>query len=132
MAYAIGQLCPSTRIPDHDVSIRYPRSPLWRWPFAAAVALAFTPISPVYAAAPGGKVSAEVAASANKAVLAIADEYYDAVARFEPIGSTENGDNRFDNQLGMSICAGQARRAIQAVPQIPATPASHQALPAGM
>ncbi|MYN27567.1 DUF885 family protein [Duganella sp. CY42W] len=80
-------------------------------PFAAAVALAFTPMSPVYAAAPAGKVSAEVAASANKAVLAIADEYYDAVARFEPIGATENGDNRFDNQLGMSIAP--AKRAAQ-------------------
>lgn len=80
-------------------------------PFAAAVALAFTPMSPVYAAAPAGKVSAEVAASANKAVLAIADEYYDTVARFEPIGATENGDNRFDNQLGMSIAP--AKRAAQ-------------------
>jgi uncharacterized protein (DUF885 family) len=80
-------------------------------PFAAAVALAFAPMSPVYAAAPAGKVSAEVAASANKAVLAIADEYYDAVARFEPIGATENGDNRFDNQLGLSIAP--AKRAAQ-------------------
>jgi uncharacterized protein (DUF885 family) len=80
-------------------------------PFAAAIALAFAPMSPVYAAAPAGKVSAEVAASANKAVLAIADEYYDAVARFEPIGATENGDNRFDNQLGLSIAP--AKRAAQ-------------------
>jgi uncharacterized protein (DUF885 family) len=80
-------------------------------PFAAAIALAFAPMSPVYAAAPAGKVSAEVAASANKAVLAIADEYYDAVARFEPISATENGDNRFDNQLGLSIAP--AKRAAQ-------------------
>jgi uncharacterized protein (DUF885 family) len=80
-------------------------------PFAAAIALAFAPMSSVYAAAPAGKVSAEVAASANKAVLAIADEYYDAVARFEPIGATENGDNRFDNQLGLSIAP--AKRAAQ-------------------
>jgi uncharacterized protein (DUF885 family) len=80
-------------------------------PFAAVVALAFAPVSPVYAAAPAGKVSAAVAASANQAVLAIADEYYDAVARFEPIGATENGDNRFDDQLGLSIAP--ARRAAQ-------------------
>ena len=57
------------------------------------------------------KVSAEVAASTNQALLAIADEYYDALARFEPIGATENGDNRFDNQLGLSIAP--AKRAAQ-------------------
>ncbi|MES2128404.1 MAG: DUF885 domain-containing protein [Pseudomonadota bacterium] len=33
----------------------------------------------------------------------IADQYYDASARYEPIGATENGDNRFDDQLGMAI-----------------------------
>ncbi|MRW88119.1 DUF885 family protein [Pseudoduganella sp. FT26W] len=79
-------------------------------PIAAAVAFAFASIGPA-AAAPAGKVSAEVAASADKAVLAIANEYYDAVARFEPIGATENGDNRFDDQLGLSIAP--ARRAAQ-------------------
>jgi uncharacterized protein (DUF885 family) len=81
-------------------------------PLAAALALAFAPMAHAAApAAPAGKVSAEVAASANKAVLAIADEYYDAVARFEPIGATENGDNRFDDQLGLSI--SPAKRAAQ-------------------
>jgi len=80
-------------------------------PLAAAVALAFAPMLPATAAAPAGKVSAEVAASANKALLAIADQYYDAVARFEPIGATENGDNRFDDQLGLSIAP--AKRAAQ-------------------
>jgi uncharacterized protein (DUF885 family) len=101
------------------VHLSIPRIPIMTYrrtlfalaPFAAAIALAFAPMSPVYAAAPAGKVSAEVAASANKAVLAIADEYYDAVARFEPIGATENGDNRFDNQLGLSIAP--AKRAAQ-------------------
>jgi hypothetical protein len=47
----------------------------------------------------------------HKALLAIADQYYDAAARFEPIGATENGDNRFDDQLGMSIAP--AKRAAQ-------------------
>jgi uncharacterized protein (DUF885 family) len=79
-------------------------------PIAAAVAFAFASIGPA-AAAPAGKVSAEVAVSADKAVLAIANEYYDAVARFEPIGATENGDNRFDDQLGLSIAP--AKRAAQ-------------------
>jgi uncharacterized protein (DUF885 family) len=81
-------------------------------PLAAAVALAFAlPVTAAPAAVPAAKVSAEVAAAANKAVLAIADDYYDAVARFEPIGATENGDNRFDDQLGLSIAP--ARRAAQ-------------------
>lgn len=78
-------------------------------PLAAALAFAFA--APGQAATPAGKVSAEVAASANKALLAIADDYYDAVARFEPIGATENGDNRFDAQLGLSIAP--AKRAAQ-------------------
>ena len=33
----------------------------------------------------------------------LADAYYDAAARFEPINATENGDSRFDDQLGLSI-----------------------------
>ncbi|MYM69141.1 DUF885 family protein [Pseudoduganella sp. FT55W] len=71
-------------------------------PLAAAVALAFAPLGAA-TAAPAAKVSAEVAEAGHKALLAIADQYYDAAARFEPIGATENGDNRFDDQLGMSI-----------------------------
>ncbi|MBV7539122.1 DUF885 domain-containing protein [Duganella sp. sic0402] len=78
-------------------------------PIAAALAFAFSPLG--HAAVPAGKVSAEVAASANKNLLAIADDYYNAVARFEPIGATENGDNRFDDQLGLSI--SPAKRAAQ-------------------
>jgi uncharacterized protein (DUF885 family) len=77
---------------------------------AAALALAF-------AAAPNG-IAANApaapqtsAAPAHKALLALADQYYDAAARFEPIGATENGDNRFDDQLGMSIAP--AKRAAQ-------------------
>ncbi|NVM75988.1 uncharacterized protein (DUF885 family) [Duganella sp. SG902] len=79
-------------------------------PLAAAIALAFAPVGAV-TAAPAAKVSAEVAAAAHKALLNIADQYYDAVARFEPIGATENGDNRFDDQLGLSIAP--AKRAAQ-------------------
>jgi uncharacterized protein (DUF885 family) len=44
-----------------------------------------------------------VSDAAAKQFLALADEYYDAIARFEPVGATENGDNRFDDQIGMSI-----------------------------
>jgi uncharacterized protein (DUF885 family) len=79
-------------------------------PLAAAIALAFVPLA-ASAAAPAQKASAAVAAASQKQLLAIADQYYDAAARFEPIGATENGDNRFDDQLGLSIAP--ARRAAQ-------------------
>jgi len=79
-------------------------------PLAAAVMLAFAPLAS-HAAAPAAVVPQVSAAPAHKALLAIADQYYDAVARFEPIAATENGDNRFDDQLGMSIAP--AKRAQQ-------------------
>jgi uncharacterized protein (DUF885 family) len=76
---------------------------------ATALTLAFAPIGSIAAAAPAAPQLS--AAPAHKALLALADQYYDAAARFEPIGATENGDNRFDDQLGMSIAP--ARRAAQ-------------------
>lgn len=33
----------------------------------------------------------------------LADDYYQALARFEPLDATDSGDNRFDDQLGISI-----------------------------
>ncbi|ELX12047.1 hypothetical protein Jab_1c06400 [Janthinobacterium sp. HH01] len=79
-------------------------------PLAAAVMLAFAPLAG-HAAAPAAVAPQVSAAPAHKALLAIADQYYDAVARFEPIAATENGDNRYDDQLGMSIAP--AKRAQQ-------------------
>ncbi|MFS2136582.1 DUF885 domain-containing protein [Duganella sp. Dugasp56] len=77
---------------------------------ATAVALAFAPVANSNAAdAPTAPHTSP--APVHKALLAIADQYYDASARFEPIGATENGDNRFDDQLGMSIAP--AKRAQQ-------------------
>jgi uncharacterized protein (DUF885 family) len=77
---------------------------------ATAVALAFSPVANSIAAE-AAAVPRTSSAPAHKALLAIADQYYDAAARFEPIGATENGDNRFDDQLGMSIAP--AKRAQQ-------------------
>jgi len=79
-------------------------------PLAAAVMLAFTPLAAT-AATPAAALPQVSAAPAHKALLAIADQYYDATARFEPLGATENGDNRFDDQLGLSIAP--AKRAQQ-------------------
>jgi uncharacterized protein (DUF885 family) len=77
---------------------------------ATAVALAFAPVANSNAAdAPAAPHASP--APVHQALLAIADQYYDASARFEPIGATENGDNRFDDQLGMSIAP--AKRAQQ-------------------
>ncbi|MYM96515.1 DUF885 domain-containing protein [Duganella vulcania] len=79
-------------------------------PIAAAVLLALAPWASS-AAAPATAVPQASPAPAHKALLALADQYYDASARFEPINATENGDNRFDDQLGLGIAP--AKRAQQ-------------------
>jgi uncharacterized protein (DUF885 family) len=67
----------------------------------AALLIAF---APAFAAeVPSSKVSAQVADAAGKKLNALADEYYDALARFDPVSASESGDNRFSDQLGMSI-----------------------------
>ncbi|MFL6656948.1 MAG: DUF885 domain-containing protein [Massilia sp.] len=68
----------------------------------AALALSFAPTF-AHSAPPGGKVSGVVSAKASAQLAQIADQYYDASARFQPVNATENGDNRFDDQLGMAI-----------------------------
>jgi len=66
-------------------------------------------ISPVQAVQV--RATAPVASAASARLDAIADAYYDAAARFEPVNATESGDSRFDDQLGLSI--NPARRARQ-------------------
>ncbi|HEY0065326.1 MAG TPA: DUF885 domain-containing protein [Telluria sp.] len=68
----------------------------------AALALGFAP-TVATSAPPAGKVSGAVADQARKQLDQLADQYYQALARYEPVGATENGDNRFDDQIGMSI-----------------------------
>ena len=68
----------------------------------AALALCFVPALPA-AAQPAGKVSGAASDQARKQLDAIAAQYWDAVARFEPISASERGDNRFDDQIGKSI-----------------------------
>lgn len=74
---------------------------------AAALSLAFVQPA-VHAAAPDEAatvqaVPAHSAPQAAQQLKTLADTYYDAVARFDPVGATESGDNRFDDQLGSSI-----------------------------
>ena len=68
----------------------------------AALALSFAP-SIAVSAPPAGKVSGAVADKARKQLDVLADHYYDAVARFDPVSATDSGDNRFDDQIGMAI-----------------------------
>ena len=73
---------------------------------AAAVLLAYAPVHANAAATKPAAVEKAPAKSneaAKKQFWALADEYYDAIARFDPVGATQNGDNRFDDQLGTAI-----------------------------
>ncbi|HEY1151667.1 MAG TPA: DUF885 domain-containing protein [Pseudoduganella sp.] len=73
---------------------------------AAAVLLAWAPAQAATAATKPSAVEKAPAKSepqARKHFLALADEYWDAVAKFNPVDATQNGDNRFDDQIGMAI-----------------------------
>jgi uncharacterized protein (DUF885 family) len=73
-------------------------------------ALLISPVHAVQAPAPVAN-AANAANAASIRLDAIADAYYDAAARYEPVNATENGDSRFDDQLGLSI--NPAKRARQ-------------------
>ncbi|MFC5459392.1 DUF885 domain-containing protein [Massilia niabensis] len=69
---------------------------------AAAAMIACAPATAApQAAAPSKQAAANPQAA--KALNVLADEYYDALARFDPVSSSESGDNRFIDQIGMSI-----------------------------
>ncbi|MES2325382.1 MAG: DUF885 domain-containing protein [Pseudomonadota bacterium] len=69
----------------------------------AALAFAFSPAAAAAAPPPAGKVSGAASEQARMQVDAIADAYYDSVARFKPVDATDSGDNRFDDQIGLAI-----------------------------
>jgi len=54
------------------------------------------------ATAPATKQAADNPQAA-KALNKLADEYYDAIARFDPVSAGESGDNRFIDRIGMTI-----------------------------
>lgn len=76
---------------------------------AAACLIACAPASADNTAKPttgAGATNAavNVATSAeSKKLNQLADEYWDAQARFDPVSAGESGDNRFADQIGMSI-----------------------------
>lgn len=53
------------------------------------------------------------ASEAARKLNALADEYYDSLARFDPVSASENGDNRFYDQIGMSIAPGERAKQFQ-------------------
>jgi uncharacterized protein (DUF885 family) len=75
---------------------------------ALAAALACAGASAQNQAAAGAAATrAAPASEASKKLNALADEYYDALARFDPVSASENGDNRFYDQIGMSIAPAE-------------------------
>lgn len=83
---------------------------------AAALLLTALPAAAASVASATASAGTDAAPASSDAKAArqlrrLADAYYDAGARFEPIGATENGDKRFDDQLGDSLVpAARARQ----------------------
>jgi uncharacterized protein (DUF885 family) len=71
---------------------------------ACAAMLACAPAGALEAQpAVAAKASTTKAGAESKQLNKLADEYYDAVARFDPVSAGESGDSRFNDQIGMSI-----------------------------
>jgi len=69
---------------------------------AAACLIACAPaLAADTAARPNADATSATAAS--KQLNRLADEYWDAQARFDPVSAGESGDNRYADQIGMSI-----------------------------
>jgi len=81
--------------------------------FGALAAAALIACAPAQAAEHANAAVARQAAAnpqAGKKLNLLADEYYDALARFDPVAASESGDNRFIDQIGMSISPAERAR----------------------
>ncbi|XYJ10894.1 DUF885 domain-containing protein [Telluria sp. B2] len=74
---------------------------------AAATLIACAPALAADQPASTPAKQAAVNPQAGKALNKLADEYYDALARFDPVSASESGDNRFVDQIGMSIAPSE-------------------------
>jgi uncharacterized protein (DUF885 family) len=75
---------------------------------AAAALIACAPAGAAPQAASTQAARTQTADTAqSKALNQLADAYYDAIARFDPVSAGESGDNRFADQIGMSIAPKQ-------------------------
>ncbi|NIA53385.1 DUF885 domain-containing protein [Massilia sp. TW-1] len=72
---------------------------------AAACIIACAPAVADTATQPTASAGATSAASTSESrkLNKLADEYWDALARFDPVSAGESGDNRYADQIGMSI-----------------------------
>jgi uncharacterized protein (DUF885 family) len=71
---------------------------------AAACLIACAPaLAADTAAKPTAGATSAAASAESKKLNKLADEYWDAQARFDPVSAGESGDNRFPDQIGMSI-----------------------------
>jgi uncharacterized protein (DUF885 family) len=78
---------------------------------ACAAMLACAPAGAIDAKPAAAKAATANAGAEAKRLNKLADEYYDALARFDPVSAGESGDSRFNDQIGMSI--GPKQRAAQ-------------------
>jgi uncharacterized protein (DUF885 family) len=69
----------------------------------AAALIACAPAGATAAAAKPTASAKSADAAQAQALNKLADEYYDALARFDPVSAGESGDNRFADRIGMSI-----------------------------
>ena len=49
-------------------------------------------------------------------LAALAEDYYDATARLDPLDSTQNGGHRYDDQLAITIAPAEVKKALCALP----------------
>ncbi len=62
------------------------------------------------AAAPTVAASTAAASTAaGRRLQVLADAYYDALARYDPVAATDSGDSRFNDRIGMSIAPAERR-----------------------
>jgi uncharacterized protein (DUF885 family) len=78
---------------------------------ACAAMLACAPAGALEAKPAAAKAATAGAKAESQRLNKLADEYYDALARFDPVSAGESGDSRFNDQIGMSI--GPKQRAAQ-------------------
>ncbi|ATQ75874.1 DUF885 domain-containing protein [Massilia violaceinigra] len=69
----------------------------------ALLAVLMSPLAPATAAPSATTAAATAPARATKQLHKLADAFYQARARFDPLLITANGDSRYNGQLGLSI-----------------------------
>lgn len=74
----------------------------FRLPLVLAIAICF--------AAPLAHAAVPKSGTQGERLAAIAEQYYEAAIRLDPLASTWSGDNRFDDQLGITIAPAERKK----------------------